>query len=156
MFICLGDRLRSHAKKNPDSKYLELRPEPQELDHFPGFGAGAGTVGTSNSQPEPERFHGAGARAVQNCPGSASASQILAMQYHPCGLQSSWLGTLPTAQRPPCQSVLSVASRTVNQARGTHKDDREIAQWIPSSGVPSMRAFRVCPVPWICNIHAIT
>ena len=63
---------------------------------------------------------------------------------------------LPAARRPPGQSVLSGAASTVSQARRTHKDDRGISQWIPSSGVPSIRAFRVFPVPWICYTHAIT
>ena len=33
------------VQKFPESKYLELRPKPPELDHFPGFGADVGTVG---------------------------------------------------------------------------------------------------------------
>ena len=54
------------------------------------------------------------------------------------------------------QSVLSGAARTFSQVWETHKDDRGIAQWIPSSGVPGMQAFRVCPVLWIYDAHAIT
>ena len=76
MLPCVGDRRRSRAKF-PQLKYLELMPEPPELGHFPGFGAGARTISMLNSEPEPECFPRAGARAVQNYPGSAP--QILAM-----------------------------------------------------------------------------
>ena len=62
---------RSSAKKKlPESKYLE--PEsgtPESGTIFPGVGAGAGTMGTLNSGPEPEPgtecFPGTGAGAVQ-------------------------------------------------------------------------------------------
>ena len=74
----VGDRRRGRAKF-PESKYLELRPEPPELDHFPGFGAGVGTFGTLNCEPEseaslePEPF-----KTIQG-----STSQLLAMRCHP-------------------------------------------------------------------------
>ena len=76
-FPCVGDRRWTRAKF-PQLKYLELMPEPRDLGHFQGFGAGAGTVGILNSEPEQECFPGARARAVQNYPGSES--QILAMR----------------------------------------------------------------------------
>ena len=125
MLLCVGIRRWSRAKF-PEYKYLELRPEPPELDHFPGFGAGAGTVGILNSEPEPECFPGTGARAVQNYPGTAS--QILAMRYHPCGLESSWpLGALVAAERPPNQSVhLGLLAQSVRHRENTRSIERSL------------------------------
>ena len=39
-------------EKIPESKHME--PELPELDHFPGIGAEAGVVETSNSELEPK------------------------------------------------------------------------------------------------------
>ena len=107
-------------------------------------GAGPGTVRTLNRAR-------AGARA-EMLPWSRSRSKpsrlrnlasghavtylrlkiLLNFQRHPGCLGTSW---------PIC--ALRVA-RTVSQARGTHKDDGGIAQWIPRSGVQqNIRAFRI-------------
>ena len=57
-------------------------------------------------------------RAVQNYPGSASL--VLAMQCHPCGLESSGpIGALPAARRPPGKSVLWGCSHRQSGTKNT-------------------------------------
>ena len=97
MFSCVGDRRRSRAKI---PRIQVLGAEARATGARPFSRIRSWTLGTLNSESEPECFPGAGARAVQNYPGSAS--QILAKRCHSCGLESSWpLGALPAAQPPP-------------------------------------------------------
>ena len=138
------------VQKFPESKDCEPEPEPPELDHFPGIGAGAGIVRALNSEPEPEPgpecFPGAGTGVIQNHPGSTSL--LLTIQCHSCYLESSWsLGALLSARPPDLANRCALG--LLVQAWGTHRDDWGIAQWIPSGGEPGMS----CPLNLrrLCN-----
>ena len=140
----------------PEPKHLELRSEPPSRTIFRDL----------KLVPEPSGRYKTRSqnRNASLEPESGPFKTIRAphSRFWPCGaifcgLESSWpLGALPAVQRPPGQSVLSGAVRTVSQDRRTHKDDRGIAQWITNSAAPSIRAFRVRPVPWICDTRVIT
>ena len=130
-------------QKFPESEYLKTTPGPPELGHCPW---------SWNWSRRRKITIGAGDGAVQNFPGSQLCMSTLGHAALSSCLEPSWpLGVLLAARRPPGQTVLSgalgapLAAHPARQAWGTHRDDREIAQWIVSSGVPSIRPFRACP-----------
>ena len=119
MLPCVGDRLRSRAKFPRIEVFGAEARATGAGPVFSGFGVGAGTVVTFNSDQEPECFPEAGDRDILNYP--FPASQILAMRCHPCGFQPYWtVGALPAAQRPPAnRRPLGLLTQSVRHGEHT-------------------------------------
>ena len=94
---------------------------------------------TLNSESQPKCFHGAGTRAVQNYPGSAS--QILAMWYHSCSIESSWpLASAPS--RLPNDLLANRCSRRLLAQSVRHGEHtRTIGRSLNGSQTVAHRAY---------------